>query len=301
MDELLLVDDIGALIEKAEDNMDTLDSIIESCNAQIQELFDKEQELIAEGASEVAIECWYANEATKNEYFDHGIIKTLMKAADKWYTSNTIGNLQRVVEDENNVRIIKANAEMKYSKRFVVNTLYGKPLFDHINLFTSFIATPFKNIVGQFQHFFSAVSPTTTRRQLQSGELFDRAIKNHSFGKDEIGQAFIASHIDEMIDFLDFDWLKLQRLNVTAYNDLVKQIEQIIEAKFTGAWLASLAIWHIQAERFILTMHNQQLRAIRENMETVHDICVFLLKLKGSKNESFDLEEDAELLDLDII
>lgn len=53
-----------------------------------------------------------------------------MKAADKWYTSNTIGNLQRVVEDENNVRIIKANAEMKYSKRFVVNTLYGKPLFE---------------------------------------------------------------------------------------------------------------------------------------------------------------------------
>lgn len=142
MDELLLVDDIGALIEKAEDNMDTLDSLIESCDVQIQELLDKEQELIAEGASEVAIECWYANEATKNEYFDHGIIKTLMKAADKWYTSNTIGNLQRVVEDENNVRIIKANAEMKYSKRFVVNTLYGKPLFDHINLFTSFIATP---------------------------------------------------------------------------------------------------------------------------------------------------------------
>lgn len=300
MDELLLVDDIGALIEKAEDNMDTLDSLIESCDAQIQELFDKEQELIAEGTSEVAIECWYANEATKNEYFDHGIIKTLMKAADKWYTSNTIGNLQRVVEDENNVRIIKANAEMKYSKRFVVHTLYGKPLFDHINLFTSFIATPLKNIVGQFQHFFSSVSPTTTRRQLQSGELFDRAIKNNSFGKDEIGQAFIASHIDEMIDFLDFDWLKLQRLNVTAYNDLVKQVEQIIEAKFTGAWLASLAIWRIQAQRFILVMHNQQLRAIRENMETVHDICVFLLKLKDGKNESYELE-DAELLDLDII
>lgn len=57
MDELLLVDDIGALIEKAEDNMDTLDSLIESCDAQIQELLDKEQELIAEGASEVAIEC----------------------------------------------------------------------------------------------------------------------------------------------------------------------------------------------------------------------------------------------------
>lgn len=33
MDELLLVDDIGALIEKAEDNIDTLDSLIESCNA----------------------------------------------------------------------------------------------------------------------------------------------------------------------------------------------------------------------------------------------------------------------------
>ena len=300
MDELLLVDDIGALIEKAESNIEALDSIIESYDAQIQELFDKEQELIAEGASEVAIECWYANEATKNEYFDHGIIKTLMKAADKWYTSNTIGNLQRVVEDENNVRIIKANAEKKYSKRFVVHTLYGKPLFDHINLFTSFIATPLKNIVGQFQHFFSSVSPTTTRRQLQSGELFDRAIKNHSFGKDEIGQAFIASHIDEMIDFLDFDWLKLQRLNVTAYNDLVKQVEQIIEAKFTGAWLASLAIWRIQAQRFILVMHNQQLRAIRENMETVHDICVFLLKLKDGKNESYELEDD-ELLDLDII
>lgn len=57
MDELLLIDDIGALIEKAEDNMDTLDSIIESCNAQIQELFDKEQELLSEGTSEVAIEC----------------------------------------------------------------------------------------------------------------------------------------------------------------------------------------------------------------------------------------------------
>ena len=301
MDELLLVDDIDLMLEKAEDNIETLDSLIESCDARIQELLDKEQELIAEGASEVAIECWYANEATKNEYFDKGIIETLMKAAEKWYTSNTIGNLQRVVENEENVRIIKANAEKKYSKRFVVHTLYGKPLFDHINLFTSFIATPLKNLVGQFQHFFSSLSPTTTRRQLQSGELFDRAIKNNSFSKDEIGQVYIAAHIDEMIDFLDFDWLKLQRLNVTAYNDLVKQLEQIIEAKFTGAWLASLAIWRIQVERFVLAMHNQQLRAIRENMETVHDICVFLLKLKSGKNESYEIEEDAELLDLDII
>lgn len=58
MDELLLVDDIGALIEKAEDNIEALDSIIESYEAQIQELFNKEQELIAEGTSEVAVECW---------------------------------------------------------------------------------------------------------------------------------------------------------------------------------------------------------------------------------------------------
>lgn len=42
MDELLLVDDIGALIEKAEDNIEALDSIIESYDAQIQELFDRE-------------------------------------------------------------------------------------------------------------------------------------------------------------------------------------------------------------------------------------------------------------------
>lgn len=35
-------------------------------------------------------------------------------------------------------------------------------------------------------------------------------------------------------------------------------------------------------------------------MKVVHDICVFLLKLKDGKNESYELEDD-ELLDLDII
>ena len=271
MDELLLVDDIGALIEKAEDNIEALDSIIESYEAQIQELFDKEQELIAEGTSEVAVECWWVNEASKNDYFENGVVKTLIK-----------------------------NAEKKYSKRFTVHTLYGKPLFDHINIFTTFIATPLKNIYGQIQHFFDSLSPMTTRRQLQSGDLFDRAIKNNSFGKQEIGQAFIASHIDEMIRFLDFDWLKIQRLQMTGWAELIKQIEQIIEAKFTGAWLASVAIFRLQLSRFIASVHVEQLKAIRENMKVVHDICVFLLKLKDGKNESYELEDD-ELLDLDII
>ena len=278
MDELLLIDDIGALIEKAEGNIEALDSIIESYDAQIQELFDKEQELIAEGTSEVAVECWWVNEASKNDYFENGLVKTLIKNAEKWYESTAVGDLQRVVEDENNVRIIRANAEKKYSKRFTVHTLYGKPLFDHINIFTTFIASPLKNIYGQLQHFFDSLSPMTTRRQLQSGDLFDRAIKNNSFGKQEIGQAFISTHIDEMI----------------------KQIEQMIEAKFTGAWLASVAIFRLQLSRFIASVHVEQLRAIRENMKVVHDICVFLLKLKDGKNESYEIE-DAELLDLDII
>lgn len=300
MDELLLVDDIGVLIEKAEDNIEALDSIIESYDAQIQELFDKEQELIAEGASEVALECWWVNEASKNDYFENGVVKTLIKNAEKWYESTAVGDLQRVVEDENNVRIIRANAEKKYSKRFTVHTLYGKPLFDHINIFTTFIASPLKNIYGQLQHFFDSLSATTTRRQLQSGDLFDRAIKNNSFGKQEIGQAFISTHIDEMIKFLDFDWLKIQRLQMTGWAELIKQIEQIIEAKFTGAWLASVAIFRLQLSRFIASVHVEQLKAIRENMKVVHDICVFLLKLKDGKNESYELE-DAELLDLDII
>lgn len=300
MDELLLVDDIGALIEKAESNIEALDSIIESYDAQIQELFDKEQELIAEGTSEVAVECWWVNEASKNDYFENGLVKTLIKNAEKWYESTAVGDLQRVVEDENNVRIIRANAEKKYSKRFTVHTLYGKPLFDHINIFTTFIASPLKNIYGQLQHFFDSLSPMTTRRQLQSGDLFDRAIKNNSFGKQEIGQAFISSHIDEMIKFLDFDWLKIQRLQMTGFAELIKQIEQMIEAKFTGAWLASVSIFRLQLSRFIASVHVEQLRAIRENMKVVHDICVFLLKLKDGKNESYELE-DAELLDLDII
>jgi len=225
----------------------------------------------------------------------------LIKNAEKWYESTAVGDLQRVVEDENTVRIIRANAEKKYSKRFTVHTLYGKPLFDHINIFTTFIASPLKNIYGQIQHFFDSLSPMTTRRQLQSGDLFDRAVKNNSFGKQEIGQAFISSHIDEMIKFLDFDWLKIQRLQMTGWAELIKQIEQMIEAKFTGAWLASVAIFRLQLSRFIASVHVEQLRAIRENMKVVHDICVFLLKLKGSKNESYEVEEDAELLDLDII
>ena len=228
------------------------------------------------------------------------MVKTLIKNAEKWYESTAVGDLQRVVEDENNVRIIRANAEKKYSKRFTVHTLYGKPLFDHINIFTTFIASPLKNIYGQLQHFFDSLSPMTTRRQLQSGDLFDRAIKNNSFGKQEIGQAFISSHIDEMIKFLDFDWLKIQRLQMTGFAELIKQIEQMIEAKFTGAWLASVAIFRLQLSRFIASVHVEQLRAIRENMKVVHDICVFLLKLKDGKNESYELE-DAELLDLDII
>ena len=68
MDELLLVDDLDILVEDTADNIETLESIIESYDAKIQELFDKEQQLLAEGASEVAVECWWANEASENPY-----------------------------------------------------------------------------------------------------------------------------------------------------------------------------------------------------------------------------------------
>lgn len=183
-------------------------------------------------------------------------------------------------------------------KKFKVHTLYGKPLFDHINLFTSFIATPLKNILGQFEYFFGAF--TASRARIQSGELFNDAIRNNSFGTTEIGQSFISSHIDEIINFLGFDWLKLDRMYIGAMDELTKQVELQIEAKFKGAMLATYPIWRIQVERFIIAMHRQQLDAIRENMQTAHDICVFLLKLKDGKNESYEIE-DAELLDLDII
>lgn len=301
MDELLLIDDLDILVEDTADNIETLESIIESYDAKIQELFDKEQQLLAEGASEVAVECWWANEASENPYMGKSgvdFFKTCHDQMAKWYKSTKVGKIQEVIEDTENLKIIRANAKKKFSKKFKVHTLYGKPLFDHINLFTSFIATPLKNILGQFEHFFGAF--TASRARIQSGELFNDAIRNNSFGTTEIGQSFISSHIDEIINFLGFDWLKLDRMYIGAMDELTKQVELQIEAKFKGAMLATYPIWRIQVERFIIAMHRQQLDAIRENMQTAHDICVFLLKLKDGKNESYELE-DAELLDLDII
>lgn len=301
MDELLLVDDLATLLEDTAESIESLESVIESYDAKIQELFDKEQELIAEGASEVAIECWWANEASNNPYMGKAgkdFFKTCHDQMAKWYKSSKVGNIQEVIEKTENLEIIRANAKKKFSKKFKVNTLYGKPLFDHINLFTTFIATPLKNLLGQFQHLTGLF--TASRARIQSGELFNDAIRNNSFGTTEIGQSFISSHIDEIINFLDFDWLKLDRLYVSGMDELAKQVEMQIEAKFKGAMLATYPIWRYQAERFIFAMHRQQLDAIRENMQTAHDICVFLLKLKDGKNESYELE-DAELLDLGII
>lgn len=48
MDELLLVDDLGTLLEDTAESIESLESVIESYDAKIQELFDKEQGLIAE-------------------------------------------------------------------------------------------------------------------------------------------------------------------------------------------------------------------------------------------------------------
>lgn len=301
MDKLLLVDDLGTLLEDTAENIESLESVIESYDAKIQELFDKEQQLLAEGASEVAVECWWANEASENPYMGKSgvdFFKTCHDQMVKWYKSTKVGKIQEVIENTENLKIIRTNAKKKFSKKFKVHTLYGKPLFDHINLFTSFIATPLKNILGQFEHFFGAF--TASRARIQSGELFNDAIRNNSFGTTEIGQSFISSHIDEIINFLGFDWLKLDRMYIGAMDELTKQVELQIEAKFKGAMLATYPIWRIQVERFIIAMHRQQLDAIRENMQTAHDICVFLLKLKDGKNESYEIE-DAELLDLDII
>lgn len=301
MDELLLVDDINTLLEDTSSSIGSLESIIESYDAKIQELFDKEQELLNEGASEVAVECWWANEASSNPYMGKAgvdFFKTCHDQMAKWYKSTKVGNIQEVIEKTENLEIIRANAKKKFTKKFKVHTLYGKPLFDHINLFTTFIATPLKNILGQFEHFVGAF--TASRARIQSGELFNDAIRNNSFSTTEIGQSFISSHIDEIINFLGFDWLKLDRMYTGAMDELTKQVELQIEAKFKGAMLATYPIWRIQVERFIVAMHRQQLDAIRENMQTAHDICVFLLKLKDGKNESYEIE-DAELLDLDII
>lgn len=120
MDELLLIDDLDILVEDTADNIETLESIIESYDAKIQELFDKEQQLLAEGASEVAVECWWANEASENPYMGKSgvdFFKTCHDQMAKWYKSTKVGKIQEVIEDTENLKIIRANAKKKFSKK----------------------------------------------------------------------------------------------------------------------------------------------------------------------------------------
>lgn len=131
----MLVDDINTLLEDTSSSIGSLESIIESYDAKIQELFDKEQELLNEGASEVAVECWWANEASSNPYMGKAgvdFFKTCHDQMAKWYKSTKVGNIQEVIEKTENLEIIRANAKKKFTKKFKVHTLYGKPLFDHI-------------------------------------------------------------------------------------------------------------------------------------------------------------------------
>ena len=236
------------------------------------------------------------NESVTQTYIQ-SVTKSFMRLINQ-FNKDFLHDLQDILTSENIKHIKAAAASGRYNKKFKVYTLNGDPLFSHINPITT-VKGMVKGIVNTVK--VVAKSIVGSRKDVLSDKIYNEIVKDSAIDTMDIGHEYIAKNIDRIIDFLNWDWSKLQRLS-TGYQDALLQFSHLDYTTIGfGKYLPDAGKSFVKIEVGAIRAANhtvyKQFEAIRRNMTAAHNICKFLLSQKVSKTEAFDIDD---IIDMEV-
>ena len=236
------------------------------------------------------------NESVTDTYIK-SVTKSFMRLINQ-FNKDFLHDLQDILTSENIKHIKAAAASGRYNKKFKVYTLNGDPLFSHINPITT-VKGMAKGIVNTVK--VVAKSIVGSRKDVLSDKIYNEIVKDSAIDTMDIGHEYIAKNIDRIIDFLNWDWSKLQRLS-TGYQDALLQFSHLDYTTIGfGKYLPDAGKSFVKIEVGAIRAANhtvyKQFEAIRRNMTVAHNICKFLLSKKVSKTEAFDIDD---IIDMEV-
>lgn len=258
-----------------------------------------------EDVEELVMEQYTALVNAENSVLNESVTDTYIKSVTKsfmrlinQFNKDFLHDLQDILTSENIKHIKAAAASGRYNKKFKVYTLNGDPLFSHINPITT-VKGMAKGIVNTVK--VVAKSIVGSRKDVLSDKIYNEIVKDSAIDTMDIGHEYIAKNIDRIIDFLNWDWSKLQRLS-TGYQDALLQFSHLDYTTIGfGKYLPDAGKSFVKIEVGAIRAANhtvyKQFEAIRRNMTAAHNICKFLLSQKVSKTEAFDIDD---IIDMEV-
>lgn len=236
------------------------------------------------------------NESVTDTYIK-SVTKSFMRLVNQ-FNKDLLHDLQDILTPENIKHIKAAAASSRYDKKFKVYTLNGDPLFSHINPITT-VKGMAKGLVNTVK--VVAKSIVGDRKDVLSDKIYNEIVKDSAIDTMDIGRDYIAKNIDKIIDFLNWDWSKLQRLSM-GYQDALLQFSHLDYTSIGfGKYLPDIGKSFVKIEVGAVRAANhtvyKQFEAIRRNMTAAHNICKFLLSKKVSKTEAFDIDD---IIDMEV-
>ena len=254
---------------------------------------------------ELVMEQYTALVNDENSVLNESVTQTYIKSVTKsfmrlinQFNKDLLHDLQDILTPENIKHIKAAAASSRYDKKFKVYTLNGDPLFSHINPITT-VKGMAKGLVNTVK--VVAKSIVGDRKDVLSDKIYNEIVKDSAIDTMDIGRDYIAKNIDKIIDFLNWDWSKLQRISM-GYQDALLQFSHLDYTSIGfGKYLPDIGKSFIKIEVGAIRAANhtvyKQFEAIRRNMTVAHNICKFLLSKKVSKTESFDIDD---IIDMEV-
>ena len=258
-----------------------------------------------EDVEELVMEQYTALVNDENSVLNESVTDTYIKSVTKsfmrlinQFNKDFLHDLQDILTSENIKHIKAAAASCRYDKKFKVYTLNGDPLFSHINPITT-VKGMAKGIINTVK--VVAKSIVGSRKDVLSDKIYNEIVKDSAIDTMDIGREYIAKNIDRIIDFLNWDWSKLQRLS-TGYQDALLQFSHLDYTTIGfGKYLPDAGKSFVKIEVGAIRAVNhtvyKQFEAIRRNMTAAHNICKFLLSKKVSKTEAFDIDD---IIDMEV-
>ena len=258
-----------------------------------------------EDVEELVMEQYTALVNDENSVLNESVTDTYIKSVTKsfmrlinQFNKDFLHDLQDILTAENIKHIKAAAASSRYNKKFKVYTLNGDPLFSHINPITT-VKGMAKGIINTVK--VVAKSIVGSRKDVLSDKIYNEIVKDSAIDTMDIGHEYIAKNIDRIIDFLNWDWSKLQRLS-TGYQDALLQFSHLDYTTIGfGKYLPDAGKSFVKIEVGAIRAANhtvyKQFEAIRRNMTAAHNICKFLLSQKVSKTEAFDIDD---IIDMEV-
>ena len=254
---------------------------------------------------ELVMEQYTALVNDENSVLNESVTQTYIKSVTKsfmrlinQFNKDLLHDLQDILTPENIKHIKAAAASSRYDKKFKVYTLNGDPLFSHINPITT-VKGMAKGLVNTVK--VVAKSIVGDRKDVLSDKIYNEIVKDSAIDTMDIGRDYIAKNIDKIIDFLNWDWSKLQRVSM-GYQDALLQFSHLDYTSIGfGKYLPDIGKSFIKIEIGAIRAANhtvyKQFEAIRRNMTVAHNICKFLLSKKVSKTEAFDVDD---IIDMEV-